>query len=154
MSKQSTNQEIKREKHLGVTKNVWRRSLLALLGTLCTLGGLKAQKVDVVFRDPADSSHDSYLVFLPEKEPVRGLLFLLDGFGGNDIPWQTTLPVQAAQRGLVNELRLLGNDRAQLVVTSGKGYREPGHRRHPHSWSIADPKTVLDWLLQPPAGKR
>lgn len=47
---------------------------------------------------------------------------------------------------LVNELQLLGNEDAVLITTEGEGFREPGHLRHPHSWSIADPKMVINWL--------
>jgi hypothetical protein len=38
---------------------------------------------------------------------------------------------------MINELQKLGNKKAVLVTTIHKGYREPGHTRHPHSWSIA-----------------
>jgi len=48
---------------------------------------------------------------------------------------------------MINELQRLGNTKAILVTTSAKGYREPGHTRHPHSWSIADPEAVMKWLL-------
>jgi hypothetical protein len=48
--------------------------------------------------------------------------------------------------GLVNELHRLGNTQVQLKITSGKGYRQRGSVRHPHSWSIADPGTVINWL--------
>lgn len=48
---------------------------------------------------------------------------------------------------MINELRRLGNNRAILVTTKEKGYRQPDHKRHPHSWSIADPGQVINWLL-------
>jgi hypothetical protein len=51
------------------------------------------------------------------------------------------------QAAMINELHRLGNAKAILVTTAGKGYREPGHTRHPHSWSIADPDEVVKWLL-------
>jgi len=51
------------------------------------------------------------------------------------------------QAAMINELQRLGNAKAILVTTAGKGYREPGHSRHPHSWSIADPDAVVKWLL-------
>jgi len=51
------------------------------------------------------------------------------------------------QAAMIDELQRLGNKKAILVTTTGKGYREPGHARHPHSWSIADPGTVMKWLL-------
>jgi hypothetical protein len=51
------------------------------------------------------------------------------------------------QAAMINELQKLGNAKAILVTTIGKGYREPGHTRHPHSWSIADPVQLTNWLL-------
>ena len=48
---------------------------------------------------------------------------------------------------MINELQKLGNKKAVLVTTTGKGYRQPSNGRHPHSWSIADPALVTSWLL-------
>ncbi len=47
---------------------------------------------------------------------------------------------------LVRHLKLLGNSRAQLILTSGKGYRADG-TRHPHSWSIVDQPDLARWLV-------
>ena len=47
---------------------------------------------------------------------------------------------------MINELQRLGNSKAVLVTTHDKGFREPGHIRHPHSWSIADPEKTIKWL--------
>ncbi|MET4080345.1 hypothetical protein ABIB40_000285 [Pedobacter sp. UYP30] len=49
---------------------------------------------------------------------------------------------------MINELRRLGNKNAILVTTENKGYREPNHQRHPHSWSIVDNRELISWLLQ------
>ncbi|HEV3224365.1 MAG TPA: hypothetical protein VGZ90_15905, partial [Puia sp.] len=51
------------------------------------------------------------------------------------------------QVAMINELRKLGNGKAVLVTTTDKGYRKPGNNRHPHSWSIADPVVLTNWLL-------
>ena len=48
---------------------------------------------------------------------------------------------------MINELRRLGNARAVLITTTDKGYRKPDNWRHPHSWSIADPVQLTNWLL-------
>ncbi|NLR56867.1 hypothetical protein HGH93_02055 [Chitinophaga polysaccharea] len=48
---------------------------------------------------------------------------------------------------MINELHLLGNNNARFIATQGKGYRLPNHNKHPHSWSIADPAEVVNWLL-------
>jgi len=47
---------------------------------------------------------------------------------------------------MINELQRLGNKNAFLVITSNMGYRQPNNMRHPHSWSIANPKQVINWL--------
>jgi hypothetical protein len=47
---------------------------------------------------------------------------------------------------LINLLRIGGNDRAELITTTGRGYRPDG-RRHPHSWSIVDEPELVQWLL-------
>ncbi len=46
---------------------------------------------------------------------------------------------------LVRHLLLLGNAQAQLITTSGKGFRADG-TRHPHSWSIVDQSDLARWI--------
>jgi hypothetical protein len=46
---------------------------------------------------------------------------------------------------LIRHLKLLGNTRAELITTTGKGYRADG-TRHPHSWSIVDQRDLAQWL--------
>jgi hypothetical protein len=48
---------------------------------------------------------------------------------------------------MINELQKLGNKNAILLTTSDKGYRKPENLRHPHSWSIADPEQLIQWLM-------
>ncbi|PSL34845.1 hypothetical protein [Chitinophaga ginsengisoli] len=48
--------------------------------------------------------------------------------------------------GLVNQLKLNGNDDATLITTENKGYN--GTDRHPHAWSIIDQKGLIDWCLE------
>jgi hypothetical protein len=47
--------------------------------------------------------------------------------------------------GLVNQLNILGNTRAELITTAGKGFHPDGER-HPHSWSIVDEEELLNWF--------
>lgn len=57
----------------------------------------------------------------------------------------------ADQAALTLELRALGNTRAELITTTGKGFRPPGIR-NPHSWTIVDEPDLADWItrgLQP-----
>jgi pimeloyl-ACP methyl ester carboxylesterase len=50
---------------------------------------------------------------------------------------------------MINWLRYLGNDRAELIWTSGKGYRiSRNNMRHPHSWTIADARELIKWMKQ------
>ena len=71
-----------------------------------------------------------------------------------DITWQLT------ERGnnyynlnslncsaMISYLRALGNVNAEFIATTGRGYRKQTGKRHPHSWSIADPKQTVDWLI-------
>lgn len=48
---------------------------------------------------------------------------------------------------MINELNRLGNKNAILITTQNKGYRQPDHKRHPHSWSIVDNDELIEWLL-------
>jgi hypothetical protein len=47
----------------------------------------------------------------------------------------------------INSLRLLGNTKAKLILTTNKGYRKLTGKRNPHSWSIMDAEETLKWLL-------
>lgn len=49
---------------------------------------------------------------------------------------------------MINELNLLGNSNATLIITKDKGFRKPNNRKHPHSWSIVENKELIDWLLK------
>jgi hypothetical protein len=49
------------------------------------------------------------------------------------------------QAALVLQLRALGNTRAELIITTGKGFRPPG-TRNPHSWTIVDEPELAYWL--------
>ncbi len=49
---------------------------------------------------------------------------------------------------MINELILLGNKKAELILTKDKGYRRPDHRKQPHSWSIIDEEELIKWLQE------
>jgi hypothetical protein len=48
---------------------------------------------------------------------------------------------------LVNELKIRGNQQAELNITDNKGYHPDG-TRHPHSWSIVNEKDLVDWFTR------
>ncbi len=50
----------------------------------------------------------------------------------------------------INALNLLGNQQAELILTTDKGYLPDG-TRHPHSWSIVDNKELIAWFVSLPA---
>ncbi|WKK65366.1 hypothetical protein [Lutimonas zeaxanthinifaciens] len=45
----------------------------------------------------------------------------------------------------VNALKIHGNDQAELIITTHKGYSNNGDR-HPHNWSIVDEKELIHWF--------
>ena len=49
--------------------------------------------------------------------------------------------------GLVNQLKILGGKKAELITTIGKGFKENGSR-HPHSWSIVDENEMVEWFVR------
>ncbi len=50
------------------------------------------------------------------------------------------------QTAMINQLRIMGNENAEFISALGKGYRLNG-MRHPHSWSIADPNELMEWII-------
>ncbi len=46
---------------------------------------------------------------------------------------------------MINQLRRSGNQKAELIITSGKGFRADG-TKFPHSWSIVDAKECIKWI--------
>jgi len=49
----------------------------------------------------------------------------------------------------INELKAMGNQQAELIVTSGNGYRpDLGGIRMPHAWSIVDEPDLANWIEQ------
>jgi len=48
---------------------------------------------------------------------------------------------------LINNLKIAGNENAQLIITNDEGYLPDG-TRHPHSWSIIDEREMIDWFLK------
>lgn len=49
---------------------------------------------------------------------------------------------------MINWLRSLGNPEAELITSSGKGYRLRTKTRHPHSWTIAEGSELVNWLTR------
>jgi hypothetical protein len=52
--------------------------------------------------------------------------------------------------GLINDLQVQGHREAELLTTTGQGYRPDGSR-HPHSWKIVDNADLVEWLLRLPS---
>jgi hypothetical protein len=47
---------------------------------------------------------------------------------------------------LIRDLRLIGNEQAELLTTIEKGFHPDG-QRHPHSWSIVNNGELMDWFI-------
>ena len=67
------------------------------------------------------------------------------------------------QAALVLELKMQGNENAELIMTTGKGYRAEfvestgtyrKGERSPHSWSIVDEQNLADWIERHMRGSR
>lgn len=48
---------------------------------------------------------------------------------------------------MINRLHMAGNEQAEFINALGKGYR-PNGMRHPHSWSLAEPKECVQWIMR------
>ncbi|MFN7118905.1 MAG: alpha/beta hydrolase [Saprospiraceae bacterium] len=48
---------------------------------------------------------------------------------------------------MMNELNRLGNKKACLITTQGKGFRKENNMRHPHSWNIVEAAELVEWLF-------
>ena len=51
------------------------------------------------------------------------------------------------QSAMILLLNQMGNKQAEFINPFGKGYRIEGNR-HPHSWSIVDPRDTINWILK------
>lgn len=111
------------------------------------LGGTPLEKPDAYarissyYRDAPDGGNAKYL----RSIPVR---FYCDP----DVSWyleNRRAPIEhtnlADLTACIVQLRLLGNDRAELITNLGKGYFADG-RRHPHAFSQLDADEFLEWM--------
>jgi len=48
---------------------------------------------------------------------------------------------------MINQVRIMGNTEAKLIVSQGKGFRLDGSK-NPHSWSIMDSEVCLNWIIE------
>jgi hypothetical protein len=53
------------------------------------------------------------------------------------------------QAAMVNQLKALGNAEAELIATTGKGFKNyhGNFLRIPHAWSIVDESELCEWML-------
>jgi hypothetical protein len=48
---------------------------------------------------------------------------------------------------MINQLKIMGNENAKVIVSQGKGIRSDGSK-NPHSWSIMDSEVCLKWIMK------
>ncbi|HEX2536264.1 MAG TPA: hypothetical protein VHK69_21130 [Chitinophagaceae bacterium] len=81
-----------------------------LIGLASLLSFLSSgQKTETVYLDARDSTSDMYIAVLPEKQPVKAFMVLLDGFGAapKDLLDQTAIPATAARKGILTIVPVL-----------------------------------------------
>jgi hypothetical protein len=111
-------------------------------------GGTPQDKVDVYnlnsmySRNQKNGGNTQYL----KTVPVRI-------YSDPDIDWQMKYRYSdyydmnaLDQTAMINQLKLLGNNKAEFINALGKGYRLNG-MRHPHSWSLLEPTDCIHWIL-------
>jgi esterase/lipase len=67
------------------------------------------QRIETVYLNAKDSSTNMYIAVIPENEPVKSFMVLLDGFGNSpqDVLFQTDIPKYASQQGILTIIPLL-----------------------------------------------
>lgn len=94
--------------------------------------------------------------FSMNKEYVRNEQYLKNtavrAYHDVDIAWRLVNRRQTVRGAnylvtaeLINRLLLMGNNKAEFMQATGKGYRANGER-HPHSWSIVDEAECISWI--------
>lgn len=48
---------------------------------------------------------------------------------------------------MINQLKIMGNENAKVIVSQGKGVRLDG-TKNPHSWSIMNSELCLNWIIE------
>jgi hypothetical protein len=88
----------------------------------------------------------------PKHETIKPLVDVpLRTYSDPDINWYienrhvdfTDLNI-TDQAAMINWLRSMGNKKAELIISLGKGYKHG--MRAPHSWSIIDGKKLVEWM--------
>ena len=113
------------------------------------LGGSPAEKPEVYLRQ------SPFLASAPEGGNARLLknvairLYTEPDIGWRIENWGADYYTSNVidQAALILQLQILGNNQAELITTSGKGYRPDGER-NPHSWSIVDEPDLADWIAR------
>jgi pimeloyl-ACP methyl ester carboxylesterase len=99
------------------------------------------EKMSSFFRDAQDGGNTKFLKFLPVRL-----------YSDPDVNWyieNRRTPIEhtnlADMTACIVQLRLLGNNEAELITNIGKGYFPDG-RRHPHAFSQLDSDEFLRWV--------
>lgn len=98
------------------------------------------QRSPLLVSEP-EGGNAKYLKSVPLRlytEP--DVVWLMENFGSD---YHTSNPID--QAAMIIQLQVLGNANAELITTTGKGYRPDGSR-NPHSWSIVDEANLARWI--------
>ena len=99
------------------------------------------EKISSFYRDAQDGGNAKFLKSIPVRL-----------YCDPDINWyieNRRMPIErtnlADMTACIVQMRLLGNDQAELITNTGKGYFPDG-RRHPHAFSQLDSDEFLKWV--------
>lgn len=121
------------------------------------------EKMRTYFRGDVSNAYDNYLKLSPysyeDRSNVGVRLFEKDmpiriycepdfNWAINEKHWNGYDLNVIDNVSFINELKKLGNNNAQLILTKDKGFRRILKFKHPHSWSIADANEIVKWLLK------
>lgn len=116
--------------------------MLALFFNLFVIP-LFAQLPPKVTNDDLFGKDCYYLKQAPKDKIIKGILVLIPGYGEHPyaVSAQTTILQEAENNSLAVIMVNLTPNNQNFPI-------DANNQKHPHSWSIADPVDLINWLLK------
>ena len=85
------------------------QKIILLIFTFFTSIISYGQRIETVYLNAKDSTTNMYIAVVPENDPVKSFMVLLDGFGNSpqDVLFQTEIPKYASEHGILTIIPLL-----------------------------------------------
>ncbi|PZF74045.1 hypothetical protein DN068_04960 [Taibaiella soli] len=93
-------------------------------------------------RDQEDGGNAKFLIHVPVRLYCDPDILWQLKYKGRDYYHMNAADLSAMTSFLMKK----GNKQVEFIPALGKGFRVDG-TRHPHSWSIVDPKDCVEWML-------